>query len=162
MHWLLWLIAINWVVPLLMWLYPLFMMWVFKDFVFVGFHGPFGKFRLATRGVEPWHAKLWKDWGGVGLYGFMCYKDREDTRDDAWVARTIKHEGTHCWQWLALGLLFYVTYAGHSLFIYLFQKDKNAYLDCWAERMARKHAGQKLDIPPAEWPDGPNDRWPWW
>jgi hypothetical protein len=165
MNWMTWLAlaaAINWVAPLLMFLYPLFMKLVFKDFVFKGFTGPFAKFALANKGVEPWHAKLWKDWGGVGCYGFMCYKDRDDTLDDAWVARTIVHEGAHCWQFLILGLLQPVLYLGHSVFILIFQKSKHPYLDNWFERAARKKAGQRVDIPRTEWPQGPRDRWPWW
>jgi hypothetical protein len=162
MEWLIWIVAINWGAPLLLWLYPLFMMLVFKDFVFSGFYGPFAKFKLATKAVEPWHARAWRDWGGVGLFGFMCYRDEDGKRDDAWVARTVVHEGTHCWQWLFLGLLFYATYMSHMLFILFFQRDRHPYMDCWAERMARKRAGQRMDFTSEEWPQGPKDRWPWW
>lgn len=161
MTWLVWFAVINWGAPLLMWVYPLVMTWVFKDFVFQGFYGPFAKFKLATKDVEPWHARLWRDWGGVGLYWFMCYRDEDGKRDDAWVARTVVHEGSHCWQWL-LGLLFIVSYWLHMGFIFLFQKSKHPYMDCWAERMARKRAGQQIDFTPGEWPQGPKDRWPWW
>lgn len=160
--WIVLVIAINWGAPLLMWLYPLGMMFLFKDFVFTGFAGPFVKYKLTTKDVEPWHAKLWKDWGGIGCYGFMCYKDRDDKSDDAWVTRTIVHEGTHCRQFLILGLLQPLLYLGHSGFIFFFQKSKHAYLDNWFERQARKRAGQLVDIPREKWPQGTNDRWPWW
>jgi hypothetical protein len=159
---------LNWCAPfLLAWIYPVGMMLVFKDFKFTGFEGPFAKFELVKEGVEPWHRKLWKDWAGVGLPGFFCYgvplyKAEDSDCRSAWLERTIKHEKAHCWQWLALGLLFPVSYYIHALFILLFRKDKHAYLDCWAERAARKHAGQKVDIPKEEWPQGPADRWPWW
>jgi hypothetical protein len=157
-YWALVAVGINWGAPLLTWLYPLLMMAFFKDFTFEGFHGPFAKFALATRNVEPWHAKLWKDWSGVGSYGFMCYKPS----DSVWMARTMVHESCHCWQFVILGLLQPILYIGHSAFIFFFQKSKHAYLDNYFERMARKHAGQQVDIPPAQWSQGPDDRWPWW
>jgi len=63
--------------------------------------------------MEPWHAKWWKDWGGFAGGLFMCYRDRPTEADDKWVLRTIKHEGTHCWQWIIFGvlgfLLIYIT-----------------------------------------------------
>jgi hypothetical protein len=164
----LWIIGINWGVPVLLLLYPLVMMVVWKDFVFEGFYGPFFKFRLANKDLEPWHVKLWRDWGGVGLGWCMCYKDKPTKADDAWVARTIVHEGTHCWQWLFLGLFFYVTYMVHMLWILITQRikgkpyTKHPYLDCWPERMARKKAGQLVDVPPDQWPQGKDDLWPWW
>lgn len=169
--------------------------------------------------LEPWHAKAWADWGGVGLHWFMCYRNRLDKRDDGYVVRTITHEGTHCWQGVILGMLFWVLYKGHMLWIFVTQKirawwklrllrqsidkmlelmpeddkadfvsqgiqvsdiafewsedskprpvllnpyNKHPYLDCWAERMARKRAGQQVDIPPKDWPQGKRDLIPWW
>lgn len=163
-----WIVIINWVAPLLMWVYPLAMTLIWKDFVFEGFHGPFAKFRLANEDVEPWHVRFWKDWGGVGLYWFMCYKDRPSKADDDWVERTILHEGGHCIHWAILGLLFYVFYASHSAWIFITQKikgkpyTKHAYLDNWSERLARKRAGQTVDIPPNQWMHGKDDLIPWW
>jgi hypothetical protein len=112
--------------------------------------------------MEPWHAKLWVDWGGVGLYWFMVYRDRPSAWDDYWVGRTITHESVHCTQVAILGMLHVLSYIIHVLFIYFFQSDRHPYLDCWAERQARRIAGQKVDIPKDEWPQGPDDRWPWW
>lgn len=202
MDWLIWFVAINWGAPLLFWLYPLVMVFVFRDLEFVGFHGPFIKFRLLeevavgnrvwwngrswliadisgefaylshpdgadTRipvsdlnPIEPWHSRLWVDWFGVGLYGFMCYRNLEG--DSKRATRTITHEGAHCIQWMIFGLMFLVIYLLHMLFIYFFQKSKHPYLDCWFERWARKRAGQVVDMPRAFWPQGPRDRWPWW
>jgi hypothetical protein len=162
MEWVLWFIAINWGIPLLTWIYPLFMSFIFGDFIIAGMKGPFVKFQLVSAYVEPWHATLWRDWAGVGLFGFMCYRDLDDRSDDRWVATTIEHEAAHCWQWLCLGLLFIISYLVHMAFIFYAQKDKHPYLDCWAERMARKKAGQPVDIPRENWPNGPKDRWPWW
>lgn len=165
MAWYYWILAaagVNWLAPLLMWLYPLFLIVFSRDFTFKGFYGPFAKFALATQDVEPWHAKLWKDWGGIGCYGFMCFKDAEGTWDDAWLARTLVHEGTHCWQWAFLGLMQPILYILFSAFIWAFLKNKHAYLDNPFERQARRRAGQQVDIPKEKWSWGPNDRWPWW
>jgi len=162
---LLLVVGINWGVPLLFWAYPL-VMWIgFKDFVFEGFYGPFAKFKLspdANTGdpIEPWHAKAWKDWEGVALHWFMCYRKIGE--------RTEMHEGTHCWQQLAFGLLWWVIYFGHMLWILVTQKikgkpyTKHAYLDCVWERQARKRAGQIVDVPPKYWMQGEDDLWPWW
>lgn len=111
--------------------------------------------------MEPWHLRLWEDWGGVGLYGYLVYRDRPSAWDDKWVAKTIQHEWVHVVQFLSLGLIFLLAYGGHMLFIFLFQKDKHPYLDCWAERMARSIAGQKVDYAKEEWPQGSEDQWPW-
>jgi hypothetical protein len=162
MTWYWWIVvvmAVNWGVPLLTWLYPLGMMFLFKDYTFEGFAGPFARFKLATKDVEPWHAKMWRGWGGIGSYGFMCYIEHSDP---ASLARVIVHEGTHCWQFVILGLLQPILYIANVLFIYFFLRKKHPYLDCWFERQARRRAGQQVDIPPAQWPDGPGDRWPWW
>lgn len=155
-------LAVNWLLPLfLCWSYLLVAWKIFEDLTFHSWYGPFPIFKLDEQDLVPPHARLWRDWGGVGLMGFAILRDRPGTWDDAWVARTKVHEGTHIWQW-ALGLLFYVSYLCHMAFIYLFQKNKHPYLDCWAERMARRRAGQQVDFTPAEWPDGKTDRWPWW
>lgn len=204
---LLLIVGINWGSLLLLYIYPLVMTWVFKDFKFEGFHGIFGKFRLlgderaywndpdsgACSGefiieahdhngyhlrneegsvliaaewevdlMEPWHVKAWKDWGGVGLGLFMCYRDRIGKADDAWVARTIIHEGTHNIQTTALGLLKFVLDLVFMLFIFIFLKDKHPYLDNPFERQARRRAGQTVDIPRDQWPQGKDDRNPWW
>ena len=161
MMWALLLLAANWLVPaVLCWAYAT-LCFLIGDWAHVGRYGPFIKFRLSYN-MKKWDDRIWKDWGGVGLFGYMVYRDEVGPQDDAWAARTIVHEGTHCWQWLWLGSLFYVTYVGHMVFIYLFQKNKHPYLDCWAERMARRRAGQLVDVPKEQWPDGPEDRNPWW
>lgn len=111
--------------------------------------------------MEPWHTRWWNDWAGVALYGAMVYRDRPSAWDDKWVARTIVHEWVHVMQYFSLGFIFVILYLGHVLFIYFFQKKKHPYLDCWAERMARSAAGQKVNYTKEEWPQGPKDRWPW-
>jgi hypothetical protein len=157
---LVWL-GLNWVIPMVLcWVYEIYGR-LSGDFVHMGFYGPFAKYRLSYK-MHKWHDRLWRDWGGVGLFLFMVYRDEIGPEDDAYVARTVVHEGTHCWQWMWLGGMFYVSYLAHMAFIYFFQKDKHPYLDCWAERMARKASGQLVDIPPDQWPQGPKDRNPWW
>lgn len=157
-------VGINWGVPLLAWLYPLIMGLIFKDFVFDGFYGPFVKLRLATKKdtddpIEPWHANAWRDWSGVGLHWYMCYRRPHP--------RTVLHEGTHCWQQAICGLMFWIIYFGHMLWILVTQRikgrpyTKHAYLDCVWERQARKRAGQLADIPPTQWTHGKDDLWPW-
>ena len=155
------IIAANWLIPLVLcWSYALFSYWN-GDFKYMGQYGPFAKFRL-TYHIHKWHDRLWRDWQGVGLFGFMAYRDDIGPKDDARVARTVVHEGTHCWHWLLLGAVGYVAYLLHMVFIYLFQPGLHPYLDCWSERLARKHAGQLVDVPKEQWPDGPGDRNPWW
>lgn len=160
-----WFVIVNWILPLAMFLYPLTMMLLFKDFVFDGFRGPFLKFRLShRRTLEPWHARLWRDWAGVGLYGFMCYRSFTLRKNK----KTIDHEAEHCVHWLILGLSFYPLYLGHMLWILVTQRikgppyTKHPYLDCWSERLARREACQRVDIPPEQWPHGKKDLWPWW
>ena len=74
----------------------------------------------------------------------------------------IRHEQAHVLQNYILGVLFYPTYIVFTCWIYLFQWAKHAYIDNPFERWARRAAGQKVYLSPEEWPDGPNDRWPWW
>ena len=169
MIWL-WLLAIplNWLVPLVFsWGYAALGMWVMKDFVYGGRTKWALKFRLINKGEEgksldPWHARLWRDWWGLGLLGAMFYRDLAGKEDDKSVARGLAHEGEHTRHWLWLGLLFLVVYIGHSLLIFVFQPNKHAYLDNWSERLARAAAGQPVDITMSAWPSGPRDRWPWW
>jgi len=81
------------------------------------------------------------------------YKDNE---------RTVLHERQHAVQNFYGGIFHWMLYLGHSVFIFIFQKDKHAYADNWFERDARRAAGQKVDLTRDEWYWGPDDRWPWW
>lgn len=158
-------VAINWLSPLLLWLYPLVML-LRKEFVFDGFYGPWAKFKLASPATDSWHTRRWRGWGGVGLYGFMCYRLIPNwnifTRQ-----RIILHEAAHCRQWAVLGLSFLLFYAAHVAWILVTQKLKgppytrHPYFDCWFEERARKAAGQRVVIPPRDWPGGKEDLWPW-
>jgi len=73
----------------------------------------------------------------------------------------LMHEMYHVFQNYVLGIFFYPVYIAIALFIRAFLKDKHAHHDHPMERMARKYAGQQIDIPREDWIDGPNDRWPW-
>ena len=58
MQWYEWLLiaaAVNWGLPLLTWVYPLVMTYIFRDFKFEGFYGPFAKFRLLGDERVYWH-----------------------------------------------------------------------------------------------------------
>ncbi len=85
-----------------------------------------------------------------------------DPTDGATYNRTIAHERDHTWWQYILGVLILIAYPLNSAFIWLFQKTRHSYYDNWFERRARKAAGQPLEIPKAQWRDGPGDRWAWW
>jgi hypothetical protein len=76
--------------------------------------------------------------------------------------RGFRHERRHCMQNYVFGILFFLAYIFESLRLYLFCKDKHAYLDNRFELDAREYAGQPVHIPRSQWPDGPDDRNPWW
>lgn len=76
--------------------------------------------------------------------------------------KMLRHELRHVFQNYCWGIFFYPVYILATLYLWIFEKDKHAYLDNPFERNARKFAGQKVDIPREEWPDGKNDRFPWW
>jgi hypothetical protein len=159
-------VAINWVAPLAQWLYPLYITLFTGDMEFVGFHGPWAKFSVRPT-AKAWHYNLWRNWDGVGLYGFLCYKPNSRWTPE-YTQQVVKHEAEHCKHWVIFGMSFYLLYTVHMAWIYAVQKlkgppyTKHPYFDCWSERLARKAAGEKVDIPPMEWPCGTTDLWPWW
>lgn len=134
--------------------------------------------------MEPWHAKLWGDWWGVAMHVAIIHREHVMMSNTSKLQRLIKHEKTHAYQQL-LGLIFWVIYMGHMLWILTSQKggyiaralkyrvifgtkmkvqykyDKHPYLDCVWERQARRVAGQEVNIPPRHWPQGPEDLWAW-
>lgn len=177
--WIAIVITINWVIPfLLSFTYAAIMTWIFKDYVFEGIAYGMLCFRLVNPGaeeeevgdpLEPWHVKLWLDWGGLALMGVMFYRDKPGERDDAWVARTKVHEGNHGMWSLILGAVIYFSiYGGHMLGIFVTQKvkgkpyTKHPYYDCVFERLARGAAGQIVNLTPDQWTWGKKDLWPWW
>lgn len=99
--------------------------------------------------------KFWHKWAGANMAGVIWYR-----HDYANSPATQKHERQHAWQSFVFGPLQPILYFGHVIIIYLFIKDKHAYLDCWFERDARHAAGQPVDVNWREWYG--EDRWPWW
>lgn len=74
--------------------------------------------------------------------------------------RTDRHEGNHCRWCMVFGILFWPVYGACSLFIRLFLSHRlHWYLDNPFERMARRAAGQRVDIPKEEWHRHVGDWW---
>jgi hypothetical protein len=99
-----------------------------------------------------------RGWVGFSFGNSIFVKDVDE---DRWVS-TLIHEGAHCHQWYALGILFPLVYIGESVRIYFFEKDKHSYYDNRFEVEARKAAGQPVFVPRTRWKDGSGDRWAWW
>lgn len=100
-----------------------------------------------------------------GWYGFVigCNIIIVDApSEDNNYEQYLDHETCHVYQNYLFGILFYPVYILVTCYLWLFRKDKHAYLDNFFERLARDYAGQDVDIPKENWSDGPNDRWPWW
>ena len=105
-----------------------------------------------------WYERTWmKKWAGFCTGAVIVYR-----HDYVGSERTEKHERQHAKQCYWFGIFQPIAYFSHCLFIWFFQKNKHAYLDNWFERDARRAAGQPVDIPPEQWFEGPDDRWPWW
>jgi hypothetical protein len=101
----------------------------------------------------------WQKWWGCSLpHTLILHWDIPDKYIDG----VISHEFDHEHKWENWGIFFTPAYWGATIFIWLFQKNKHAYLDNPFERSARKAAGELVDIPRERWMDGPNDRFPWW
>ena len=116
------------------------------------------KFRLA-KGVN-WYSKLWDRWWGWS--GPCVLIVHHNIPENGEMTRTIVHEIRHCKQQFVFGVFDYPLYFLCSLFIWVFMRNHNAYLDNPFERDARHAAGQPVVIPREEWGDGKTDRWPWW
>jgi len=84
-----------------------------------------------------------------------------DMGDSARNTKCFLHERRHCMQNYVFGILFFPVYIFESLRIYLFRPEQHAYLDNRFERDAREYAGQPVNIPRSQWPDGEEDRVPW-
>lgn len=113
---------------------------------------------------DSWYTHAWRDWYGWSGPWVMIMKDlpKEEGSDYKRWTRSVLHELRHCIQQFVLGVWFYPCYIIDSMFIWVFIKDKHAYIDNTFERDARDYAGQRVNIPKDEWMHGPDDRWPWW
>ena len=111
---------------------------------------------VVNKEKDNWYTRAWSKWAAVGLTNCIIFADKK--YQDGHI-RT--HELRHCRQQWAFGPLFYLLYGLSSAYLLLFTK-KHIYLDNVFERDARNSAGELVDVPPERWPDGPNDRNPWW
>lgn len=143
------------------WIVYLLPMWlVFRDLKFIGFpEFLVVEFRIRYEDIEPWFAKLWRDWAGHAGPGFYVYRIVDS---EARTIRTRKHEMKHVHQQFSWGPLYYPAYFLSSVWIWLFQKSKHSYYHNYFEIAARRAAGQRIDIPSSYWKDGPEDKWIWW
>ena len=151
-----------------LWCFPVtFLSWVFF-FIPSYWKGVFERVYFTKELAIVWdvnnNSKFYKDamegWYGFILAANVCVVD-VPYREGDWWEKHLKHELVHVTQNFKWGVFFIPVYTACTLFIWLFQHAKHAYLDNPFEREARRAAGQKVDIPPDEWPDGPNDRFPW-
>lgn len=109
---------------------------------------------------DSWlHGKLLGTWFGFALGSNILIRDSHPAEK---YKKRIKHEHTHAIQNYIFGIFFYPVYFMISIFIYCFLWEKHAYLDNPFERWARRSAGQTVDKPREDWPNGPNDRWNYW
>lgn len=113
---------------------------------------------FVTKDDDSWWVRLWRDWFGWGGPWVIILKNAARAN----VARSLVHEFQHVLDQAIFGVFFYPLYVMISVVLWIFYKDKHAYLDNWFERRARKAAGQRVDIPRSQWMHGENDRWPWW
>jgi hypothetical protein len=156
------ILGIIWTSPaiILVWLLYIIPLIVFRSIWFRSWYNYTPVFQLVND--DSWYAKLWRDWYGWSGPWVILIKDLPGPEDGRCVSRTLSHEYRHWVQQMILGLLFYLVYILNSIYVWLFCKDKHAYLDNFFERDARKVAGQHVDIPRGMWPHGSRDRWPWW
>lgn len=146
----LWLLPVT----LLVWVFYILPGWFFGAIAWRGWYS-FLIARFVLVEHDSPYAKLWRDWSGWSGPNVMVVRSSASNR-------TEMHEENHCiWQ-MILGPFFYPAYGFHSLWLWVFCKYKHAYLDNVFEKLARKAAGQKVELGPEYWPDGPYDRWPWW
>lgn len=132
--------------------------------------GTFERVRVTKRLAIIWdvdnESKFYKQamsgWYGFVLGANICVVD-VPSKDTPWWEKHLKHEEKgHVIQQYIFGVLFIPLYALFTGFIWLFLRSKHSYLDNPFERWARRVAGQKINIPKEEWPNGPNDRFPFW
>ena len=119
---------------------------------------------LALRWDVANDSKLYKLMHKDNWFGFVLGNNVIVVDDDPYeqFAQFIMHENVHVAQNYVFGIFFYPAYFIVSTFIFCFLWEKHAYLDNPFERQARKLAGQRVDIPREEWPQGPHDRWSFW
>jgi hypothetical protein len=153
-----------------LWAFPITLLsWIFF-FLPHYFKGTFQDVRLSWKYLafiwdvdnrSSFYKNTMDGWYGFVLGANVCVIDIPEIYQTAVRARYLHEVKGHVTQYFIFGILFFPLYIGHTCYLWLFRKDKHAYLDNFLERWARKVAGQKVDIPREEWPDG-YDRWVWW
>ncbi len=165
---LLYLLGFLWLLPMTMLIWTFYILpLLWKDLKFVGW-ADFLIPHFQVKSKKSWYARMWRDWWG---WSGPCVIITADISEDlqGWsltlikeiIQTTVKHELRHCKQQFVFGPLHYPLYFLSSVYLWLFRKDKHAYIDNPFEKDARKSAGQTVDIPREQW-GKPDDRWPWW
>lgn len=146
-----------WLLPItiLAWMFYILPLWALGCIRFDGYAAfLIPKFVLVNK--YAWYTKMWRDWAGVSLPNAIITKEDLDNET------TMKHELRHCFQQWLFGPFHWLVYILSSVWLWVTNDEKHAYLDNVFERDARKAAGQLVDIPQNMWMHGPEDRWPWW
>jgi hypothetical protein len=150
-----------WMLPvsILVWLFYILPLWATSHIRYEKRLSPIVLLFRVNKEKTCWYARSWQKWWGCSLpHTLILHWDIPDKYIDG----VISHEFDHEHKWENWGIFFTPAYWGATIFIWLFQKNKHAYLDNPFERSARKAAGELVDIPRERWMDGPNDRFPWW
>lgn len=136
-------ILINWNLCLVLsWSYVLWLWLVSGDVYLEGwikwkFPIPTARFRLIS--TKSWYAKAWSKFYGFALFLAIIHRDQKGQWDDEWVQKTIVHEMRHVKITVWFGLLSWIAYGLHFVFLKLFT-SKDPYHDNWFEIDARRAA----------------------
>jgi hypothetical protein len=151
-----WMLPVS--IPI--WLFYIFPLWITHHIRLVKHITPIlFQFEVVEK-KNCLYSRWWRDWWGCSIP--HCIILRWDV-PIKYREEVIMHENCHEQrQWEVYGIFQPVLYFSFTIFIWLFLKNKHSYLDNPFERQARKAAGEPVDIPRDKWPQGPNDRFPWW
>lgn len=165
-----------WLLPatLLVWLFYVIPLLLTKQIKYNAREDDFiWSFELVDR--DSWYGKMWSKWAGWSgpcVYIFKRYRSEDYPWLDEKVLKeydekTKIHEVRHCKQQFLFGIFHYPAYFLVSAWLTVsnlwkpYKNKKHVYLDNPFERDARRAAGQIVDVPRENWPDGPNDYNPW-
>lgn len=171
------LLGFIWLLPAtsLVWLFYILPLWAFKEIKYEGradtfvwvFENPINPKSLYDKAWSKWAG-----WSGPCVYIYKRYTNKDYPRVHKKTLQeynriTRVHELRHCDQQFLFGAFHYPLYFAASGWILLSnlwkpeRERKHAHLDNPFEKDARRHAGQRVDIPREEWSDGPKDYNPW-
>jgi len=170
------ILGFIWLLPatILVWLFYILPLLAVSRIKYYDRAGPFVlSFEVIKK--DDWYGRAWHKWAGWSgpcVYLFRRYGSSDlSGADNETLSRfdkiVRKHELRHCDQQFWLGVLFYPAYFFSSAWILIsnlwksYEEKKHAYLFNIFEMDARKHAGQVVDVPRNQWPDGPDDYVPW-